>query len=79
MDENLPGYENFKHWTIEIRGKPGLDISMDLVEPDDDTVNTKAVQYGVAGAVINAIPEVCAAPPGVFEAPVFAPFRNPGP
>jgi len=76
MDENLPGYEDFKHWTIQIRGKPGLDISMDLVEPEDTSVRTKAVQYGVAGSVINSIPEVCEAKPGIFESPVFAPFRR---
>ncbi len=76
MDEKLPGYEDFKHWTIKIRGKPGLDISMDLVEPEDTGVRTKAVQYGVAGSVINSIPEVCAAQPGLFNSPLFAPFRG---
>lgn len=76
MDESLPGYADFKHWTIKIRGKPGLDISMDLVEPEDTSIKTKAVQYGVAGSVINCIPEVCAAAPGIFEFPLFAPFRK---
>lgn len=76
MDESLPGYADFNHWTIKIRGKPGLDISMDLVEPEDTSVKTKAVQYGVAGSVINSIPEVCAAAPGIFEFPLFAPFRK---
>lgn len=78
MDENLPGYKGFKHWTIKIRGKPGLDISMDLVEPEDTGVRTRAVQYGVAGSVINSISEVCAAAPGIFEFPLFAPFRKSG-
>lgn len=76
MDESLPGYADFNHWTIKIRGKPGLDISMDLVEPEDTSIKTKAVQYGVAGSVINCIPEVCAAAPGIFEFPLFAPFRK---
>ncbi len=76
MDENLPGYEDFEHWTINIRGKPGLDKSTELVEPVDDTVRTKAVQYGVAGSVINSIPEVCAAEPGSFDFPLFAPYRQ---
>ena len=76
MDENLPGYEGFKHWTINIRGKPGLDISMDLVEPEDTRVKTKAVQYGVTGSVINSIPAVCEADPGVLDSPLFSPFRR---
>lgn len=76
MHDDLPGYEGYEHWTIQIRGKPGLDISMDLVEPEDTSVRTKAVQYGVAGSVINSIPEVCQALPGIFELPVFAPYRK---
>ncbi len=76
MDEDLPGYEGFDHWSIQLRGKPGLDISMNLVEPEDTSVKTKAVQYGVAGSVINSIPEVCAAEPGILDSPVFAPFRE---
>ncbi len=76
MDENLPGYEDFNHWTINIRGKPGLDISMDLVEPEDTSVKTKAVQYGVAGSVINSIPAVCVAEPGILDFPLFSPFRR---
>jgi hypothetical protein len=76
MDENLPGYEGFNHWTIQLRGKPGLDITMDLVEPEDTSVKTKAVQYGVAGSVINSIPEVCAAAPGILDFPIFAPFTK---
>jgi hypothetical protein len=76
MDENLPGYEGFRHWTIEMRGKPGLDISMDLVEPEDTSVRTRAVQFGVTGSVINSIPEVCAAEPGILDFPLFAPFRQ---
>ncbi len=76
MDENLPGYKGFNHWTIQLRGKPGLDITMDLVEPEDARVRTKAVQYGVAGSVINSIPEVCAAEPGILDFPLFAPFRK---
>lgn len=75
MDESLPGYEDFSHWSIQVRGKPGLDITMNLVEPDEPGVRTKAVQYGVAGSVINSIPAVCAAEPGIFEFPSFPPLH----
>jgi hypothetical protein len=78
MDDDLPGYEDYRHWTIQIRGTPGLDIAMDLVEPDEPGVRTRAVQYGVAGAVVNSIAEVCEAPPGIFESPVFGPYRAHG-
>ncbi len=76
MGNSVPGFENFDHWKISVRGKPGIDIVMNLVEPEDATVRTRSEQYGVAGSVINAIPEVCAAPAGIFHFPLFAPWRR---
>ncbi|MBR9986616.1 MAG: hypothetical protein KFF68_11955 [Desulfosarcina sp.] len=64
------------HWKIMIRGRPGIDIAMNLVEPHNTGVKTKSEQYAVAASVINSIPEVCAAPPGIYEPPLFAPFRK---
>lgn len=64
------------HWKIMIRGKPGIDITMNLVEPENTEVKTKSEQYAVAASVINSIPEVCTAPPGIYEPPLFAPFRK---
>ncbi|MCB2109208.1 MAG: hypothetical protein KDE14_15970 [Rhodobacteraceae bacterium] len=75
MGSDLPGFESYNHWDIAIRGKPGIDIKMDLVEPVDASVKTRAAQYGVAGAVVNAIPQVVAAPPGLFNAPMPPTFR----
>jgi len=76
MGNTLPGFERYDHWKISIRGKPGIDIVMNLVEPENTTVKTRPEQYGVAGSVINAIPEVCAAPAGIYHFPLFAPYRK---
>ena len=58
-------------------GTSGMEAAvMNLVEPEDATVRTRSEQYGVAGSVINAIPEVCAAPAGIFHVPLFAPWRR---
>jgi hypothetical protein len=76
MGSELPGLESHDHWKISIRGKPGLDITMNLVEPENTGERTKSEQYGVAGSVINSIPEVCAAPAGTFYFPLFAPYRK---
>lgn len=76
MGNSVPGYENYHHWDIAVRGKPGIDIKMDMVEPADKSVKTRAVQYGVAGAVTNAIPHIVAAAPGLYQfslPPVFQP------
>ncbi len=76
MDWDLPGYRDGPrdHWQLEIKGKPGVYLKMGLVERDDPGVKTMAVQYAVAAPVIRAIPDVCAAAPGVFTVPVFGAF-----
>ena len=76
MAEDLPGFEDHEHWKIAIRGVPGLDITMNLREPENLEVKTKAEQFGLAGSVINAIPEVCAAPAGILHPNVFGMFQG---
>lgn len=62
-------------WRVKIYGVPGIEISVNLVTPEDTGHRTMAEQYAVAGSVINSIPAVCNAPPGVLQLPVFAPYR----
>jgi hypothetical protein len=69
MGRDVPGYEQSNHWEITVRGKPGLEVRMDLLEVTDASVKTRAVQYGVAGMVTQAIPLVCTAAPGLFLLP----------
>jgi hypothetical protein len=73
MDPKLIGSSG-DHWMITIEGTPGLALRLDLVEPVNSPRRTKAGQYGMAGLVVNSIPAVLAAPPGVLEPAVFAPF-----
>ncbi len=75
MGTSLPGYASYDHWKIAVRGRPGIDITMNLVEPENTQARTRSEQYAVAGSVINAIPEVCAAPAGIYIPPLSAPFR----
>jgi hypothetical protein len=76
MGAEVPGFAGFHHWELCIDGKPGLTLAMDLVEPAETGVKTRAAQYGVAGAVINAIPHIVAAPAGLFQVPL-PPVFNP--
>jgi hypothetical protein len=64
-------------WRIHVAGQPGIRLAVDLEKRSDDTTATSAEQLAVAGAVINAIPVVCAAPPGVMTRPLATPFRVP--
>ena len=63
-------------WRVHVQGQPGLRLSVDLEKRAGDTTPTSAEQIAVAGAVINAIPIVCAAPPGVMTRPLATPFRQ---
>jgi len=67
---------DYNIWDVKIHGIPGVEISVNLVTPEDTGFRTVAEQYAVAGSVINSIPSVCAAPPGVMRIPVFAPYRQ---
>ena len=75
MEDTWLEDKNYNHWEVKIRGLPGIDISMNLVDPENTGFKTKAEQYAVAGSVINSIPAVCKAEPGVMQIPVFAPYR----
>ena len=74
MDPDLPEYAGRDHWTITVQGRPGMTMTLNLIEPDDPTSRTTAGQFITSGPVIRALHEVVAAPPGIFEPPVFAPF-----
>jgi hypothetical protein len=74
MDPEHPRYAGRDHWTVRLHGKPGITMTLNLVEPDEPGSRTTAAQYVTAGPVIRAIPSVLAAPPGIFEPPVFAPY-----
>lgn len=63
-------------WRIRIKGHPGVRISVDLEKREGDTTATSAEQIGVAGAVLNAIPHVVAAAPGLMTRPLATPFRT---
>jgi len=66
--------KDYNLWDVKIHGIPGVEISVNLMTPEDTGYKTVAEQYAVAGSVTNSIPAVCAATPGVMLIPVFAPY-----
>lgn len=64
-------------WRIRIDGAPGVNMSFGLAGPENYAGKTSLEQLAVAGAVVNAIPHVVAAPPGAMETPLSTPWRRP--
>ena len=63
-------------WRIHIEGQPGVKLAVEMEKRAGDTSPTSAEQIAVAGSVINAIPIVCAAAPGVMTRPLATPYRQ---
>jgi 2,4-diaminopentanoate dehydrogenase len=76
MDREQPGFEDSHLWTVTVEGVPGVQMSIDLVDPPNpDGRLTRAEQYATAAPVIAAIPVVCQAKPGVFTLPAVLPWH----
>ena len=60
-------------WRVKITGHPGVKISVDLEKHPDDRSRMGAEQYAVAGTVINSLPYIVAAEPGVMIRPLATP------
>jgi hypothetical protein len=63
-------------WRIHVRGQPGVRMTVDFEKRTGDASPTSAEQIAVAGSVINAIPLVCAAPPGIVPRPLATPYAE---
>ncbi|MCD9199873.1 NAD(P)H-dependent amine dehydrogenase family protein [Aeromicrobium wangtongii] len=75
MEPDREEYAGRDHWTIHFKGKPEMVVTLNLVEPDEPGSRTTAGQFVTAGPALRAIEAVVDAPAGIFEPPVFAPFR----
>jgi len=76
MDKELPGLTDSHLWSVSVVGVPGIEMSIDLVDPPNpDGRLTRAEQYATAAPVIAAIPLVCQAPPGMFSLPTLMPWH----
>jgi 2,4-diaminopentanoate dehydrogenase len=63
-------------WRIHVRGQPGVRLAVDFEKRAGDTTPTSAEQIALAGVVINSIPVVCAASPGILTRPVATPYQE---
>lgn len=74
-DPGLHGDRDAAHWTIRLSGRPNVELTLKIDEPDPKAPASRAAMDATAALLIRAIPEVVAAPPGFFRLPVVAPFK----
>ena len=65
-DPTLHGDERLGHWTIQLDGRPTIRMSLDIGEADPSLPPSRALTDATIAVAINAIPQVVAAPPGLF-------------
>lgn len=76
MDPDQLDEPHHSLWKITITGQPCVEVNVEMSKHPDDKTMTSAEQFGVAGSVVNSIPDVCAAPPGLLPPPVATPFSG---
>lgn len=67
--------EGGAHWHVNIKGRPNVNVSFGVEDPDPAAPHTRAAADATVAAAIRGIPDVCAAPPGFFAYPFPAAFR----
>lgn len=65
-DPRLHGDERLGHWTIVIDGRPTIRMTMDISERDPAAPPARALTDAVIAVAMRALPDVIAAPPGLF-------------
>jgi hypothetical protein len=63
-------------WEVDIKGHPGVSVSMTLGKHPLDTSRASAEEYALAATVLNTIPHVVAAPPGIASRPPVTAYRD---
>jgi hypothetical protein len=63
-------------WEVRIAGRPGVRLTIDLAHCQPYPARGAPEVLALAAAVVNSIPAVCSAAPGILTVPGFAPFRT---
>lgn len=71
----LHGATDAGHWNIDIRGRPNVRMQLDISESDPTAPPSRALSDATVAVAMRAIPDVVAAPPGLFAYQPPAPWR----
>jgi hypothetical protein len=75
-DPQLHGERATGHWTLEIRGRPSVRMTLELSEPDPSAPASRALADATVAVAMRSIPDVIAARPGFFSYSPVAPYRS---
>ncbi|MCO8251197.1 NAD(P)H-dependent amine dehydrogenase family protein [Comamonas thiooxydans] len=65
------------HWKITARGRPNIEISLNISDPDPNAPHSRPAMDMTAAVLIRAIPDVCNAAPGFYKLPTAQlPFKE---
>ena len=65
-DPSMHGDRPSGHWLIEIAGRPSIRMTLDITESDATKPASRALTDAVVAVAMRAVPDVIAAPPGLF-------------
>ena len=65
-DPKMHGDRHSGHWLIEIAGRPSIRMTLDINESDPTKPPSRALTDAVIAVAMRTIPDVIAAPPGLF-------------
>jgi hypothetical protein len=74
-DRALHGDTAPGHWTIDIKGRPNVTMTLDISESDPAAPPSRALSDATVAVALAAIPDVIAAPPGLFAYQPASPWR----
>lgn len=64
------------HWKITARGRPNIELSLNITDPDPNAPHSRPAMDMTAAVLIRAIPDVCGAAPGFYKLPAAQhPFK----
>ncbi len=78
--DKLVSWKHKDYWRFIIEGLPRLELDLDLsMQTDDPTMQeTGPCHLIIAMSGVRALRDVCKAPPGIIQAPIFAAYRPVG-
>jgi hypothetical protein len=75
-DPGLHGDKDAAHWQVKIIGRPNITLAFKVEDPNPAAPPLKGAMDALAALMVQAIPDVCAAPAGFYRLPAVLPFSE---